>query len=94
MKINAEIIENLVDKFDDCFIEELYKKHAVMGNWVIITCDLEMGVKKDGTKYVDGGIFNLLDELEKFDNIENFTDETFDNIDNDGWFEYISFEWT
>ena len=31
--------------------------------------------------------------LEKFNNIENFTDEIFNN-DDDTWFEYVSFEWT
>ena len=64
-----------------------------MGNWVIITCDLKQGVEEDGTEYVDGGIFNVLNELEKFNNIENFTDELFNN-DDGTWFEYVSFEWT
>ena len=64
-----------------------------MGNWVIITCDLKQGIEKDGTEYVDGGIFSVLNELEKFNNIENLTDEIFNN-DDDTWFEYVSFEWT
>ena len=48
---------------------------------------------EDGTEYVDGGIFSVLNELEKFNNIENFTDEVFNN-DDGTWFEYVSFEWT
>lgn len=93
MKINAKAIDKLVTQFDDCTIEELYENHKVMGNWVIITCDLKQGVEEDGTEYVDGGIFSVLNELEKFNNIENFTDEIFNN-DDDTWFEYVSFEWT
>lgn len=93
MKINAKAIDKLVAQFDDCTIEELYENHEVMGNWVIITCDLKQGVEKDGTEYVDGGIFSVLNELEKFNNIENLTDEIFNNDDNT-WFEYVSFEWT
>lgn len=93
MKISAKAIDKLVAQFDDCTIEELYENHKVMGNWVIITCDLKQGVEEDGTEYVDGGIFNVLNELEKFNNIENFTDEIFNN-DDDTWFEYVSFEWT
>ena len=93
MKINAKAIDKLVTQFDDCIIEELYENHKVMGNWVIITCDLKQGIEKDGTEYVDGGIFSVLTELEKFNNIENLTDEIFNN-DDDTWFEYVSFEWT
>ena len=93
MKINAKSIDKLVAQFDDCTIEELYEKHKVMGNWVIITCDLKQGVEEDGTEYVDGGIFSVLNELKKFNNIENLTDEIFNN-DDDTWFEYVSFEWT
>ena len=93
MKINAKTIDKLVAQFDDCTIEELYENHEVMGNWVIITCDLKQVVEEDGTEYVDGGILDIINELEKFNNIENFTDEIFNN-DDDTWFEYVSFEWT
>ena len=63
MKINAKAIDKLVAQFDDCIIEELYENHEVMGNWVIITCNLNQVVEEDGTEYVDGGILDVLKKL-------------------------------
>lgn len=87
--INEEKIIELVNKYDDCIIEEIFENHKVMNNWCIITCDLEE-IEED---VMIGGIFDLLDDLEKFDNITNLDDETFED-DDGGYYEYVSFEWT
>lgn len=87
MKINKNKILELIKKYDDCYIEEIYENHNVMGNWCVITCDLS---EEDGV--FDGGIFDLIDDIRKHTNIKNLLDETVAN-ENGGFYECVSIEW-
>lgn len=88
MNINKNKILELIKGYDDCFIEEIYEDHDVMGNWCVITCDL---IEEDGDLFV-GGIFDLIDDIEKHNNIKNLFDETV--IDENGeFYECVSIEW-
>lgn len=91
MKLNKREILNIKNKYDDCIIEDLFENHKIMGNWCILTCTLKEKII-DGDKVYVGGIFDFLDELEKFTNIKNLEDETFIDDDNN-YYEYVSFEW-
>ena len=90
MNLTEDVIMDLVKKYDDCSIEEIFEND--ISNWCVITCDLEDEII-DGEEWQFGGIFDLLDELEKYDNIVNVEDETISNDDGDGYFEYVSIEW-
>lgn len=91
MKLTEEKILNLLEKYDDCIIEEIYENHKEMGNWCIITCDLKEETV-DGQDCLIGGIFDLMTDLEKYDNVI-IEDDTIENDDGDGYFEYVSIEW-
>ena len=90
-KINEEKIIELVEKYNDCIIEEIFENHKVMGNYVCITCDLREETI-DGKDYFLGGIYDLLNDLNAFNNIENMEDDIFDG-DDGGYFFYLTFEW-
>lgn len=89
--IDKEKIIELVNKYDDCEIEEIYENHKIMDNYVCITCDLKEEVI-DGKDYFTGGIYDLLNDLDAFNNIKEMFDDIFDG-DNGGFFMYVTFEW-
>lgn len=89
--INEEKIIELVEKYDDCIIEEIFENHKVMGNYVCITCDLREETIDD-KDYFLGGIYDLLNDLDAFNNIENMEEDIFDG-DDGGYFWYLTFEW-
>ena len=89
--INEEKIIELVEKYNDCIIEEIFENHKVMGNYVCITCDLREETI-DEKDYFLGDIYDLLNDLDAFNNIENMEDDIFDG-DDGGFFFYLTFEW-
>ena len=89
--INEEKIFKLVEKYDDCVIEEIFENHKVMGNYVCITCDLKEETI-DGKDYFIGGIYDLLNDFNAFNNIQEMFDDIFEG-DDGGYFMYVTFEW-
>lgn len=89
--INEEKIFELVEKYDDCVIEEIYENHKIMDNYVCITCDLKEKTI-DGKDYLLGGIWDLLNDLDAFNNIQDMFDDIYEG-DDGGYFMYVTFEW-
>ena len=63
-----------------------------MGNYCCITGDIKE-TEVDGKIYFESDIFDLLYELDSYDNITKIIDQTENDIENDGFYEYVSFEW-
>ena len=96
MNINKSIIESLCEKYSDCRIEEIYENNEFMDNYVCITCDVDVIEEKEinGIILTDCKcqIYELINELNKYHNIDNMYSEMFEDND-DEWFEYLTFEW-
>ena len=87
-------IVELVGKYSDCQIEELYENHEVMGNYCCITSDYQKDKGDDGEDVWSSNCLGLVEHIRKFENIKNFTNET--HLDNEKdclFYECISFEW-
>lgn len=100
MKINAQEIERLVSKYNNIVIEEIYENHCVMGNFVTITCDLEEGYDENkNVSVLIGDIYDLEEDLKKYDNIKYYSEEIYSNFEKNNqnnkypWYEVVSFEW-
>ena len=92
MKINKEIIINIVNKYNNCQIEEIYENHKVMGNWCTITGDLKIieNLSTDYSILLDGQISDVFSEIKRYETI-NLISET--HADENNFYECISFSW-
>lgn len=100
VKIDAEEIQKLAEKYNNIVIEELYEDNPCVGNFTTITCDLEEAYDEHGNISVFiGDIFDLEEELKKYDNIKDYSEETYSNFEEDSqngkypWYEVVSFSW-
>lgn len=90
MKINQKIIEDLMEKYSECVLEEIYENHESMGNYCCITSDITLEEDEMGNTFIYGEVYDLIDEICEYENIKNFENETF--LDDEPY-EYITFEW-
>lgn len=100
MKINAQEIEKLVNKYNNIVIEELHENHEICGNYVTLTCDLEEGYDQEGNiSILIGDIYDLEEDLKSYDNIKNYSEETYSNFEENTqngkypWYEVVCFSW-
>ena len=89
MKINKDEIIRLAEQYDDVIIEEFFE------NSVTLTCDLKVINETICRITLEGGIYNFIRQLDKYNNITGFHQETHGNYDDDEYpyYEYVTFEW-
>lgn len=89
MKINKDEIIRLAEQYDDIIIEEFFE------NSVTLTCDLKVINETICRITLEGGIYNFIRQLDKYNNITWFHQETHGNYDDDEYpyYEYVTFEW-